>query len=102
MVNTTLVNTTLVRPVNTTKSRSVSSKNKDHILNLIKSVSGQANIIAFPRLFVDITGDPSLAMMLSQLIYWSDRATRADGMFYKDQQGLDRGAGCLRLCRAQV
>jgi hypothetical protein len=78
MVTTTLVTTTL--------PRSVSSRHKDHILSLIKSVSGQANVIAVPRLFVQITGDPCLAMMLSQLLYWSDRATRGDGLVYKSSK----------------
>jgi hypothetical protein len=88
MVNTTLVNTTLVTTtlVTTTLPRSKSSKNKDHILSIIKSFSGQANIVAFPRLFVEITGDLCLAAMLSQLIYWSDRATRKDGFVYKSSK----------------
>jgi len=72
--------------VTTTSPRSVTSKNKDHILSTIKSFSGQANLIAFPRLYVQITGDLGLAAMLSQLIYWSDRAIRKDGFVYKSSK----------------
>ena len=57
--------------------------NRDHILSLVKAISGNANILAVPRLFVDLTGDLTLAAMLSQLIYWSDRAVRYDGLVFK-------------------
>ena len=59
------------------------TNNKDQILSIIKSISGQANILTVPRLFVALTGDTTLAIMLSQLIYWSDRTTRSDGFVYK-------------------
>ena len=67
-------------------SRSATSKNKDHIISIIKSFSGQANIVAFPRLYVQITGDLSQAAMLAQLIYWSDRAVRQDGFVFKSSK----------------
>ena len=59
------------------------TNNKDQILSIIKSISGQANILTVPRMFVALTGDTTLAIMLSQLIYWSDRTTRSDGFVYK-------------------
>jgi len=57
--------------------------NRDHILSLVKAISGNANMLSVPRLFVDLTGDLTLAAMLSQLIYWSDRAVRYDGFVFK-------------------
>ena len=59
------------------------TNNKDQILSIIKSISGQANILTVPRMFVALTGDTTLAIMLPQLIYWSDRTTRSDGFVYK-------------------
>ena len=61
----------------------VQSNTREQILNLIKSFAGQANIIAVPRIFVALTGDTSLALMLSQLLYWSDRSLRPDGFIFK-------------------
>jgi hypothetical protein len=60
--------------------------NRDDIINVIKKFSGQANVIAIPRVFIDITGSMELAAMLNQLIYWSDRAVRKDGMVYKSSK----------------
>ena len=70
------------------------SSNRDHIIAIIKSIAGQTNILAIPRLFVDITGDLTLAAMLSQLIYWSDRTSRADGFVFKSAAdwGIEVGA----------
>lgn len=59
------------------------SYSREQILSLIKSFAGQANIIAVPRIFVALTGDTSLALMLSQLLYWSDRSLRPDGFIFK-------------------
>ena len=53
------------------------------ITALIKSISGQANTLAIPRLFISITGDIKLAILLSQCIYWSDRTKDSQGWFYK-------------------
>lgn len=57
--------------------------NREYMISIIKSIAGQANILTIPRLFLDLTGDATLALMLAQLIYWSDRAKRPDGFVYK-------------------
>lgn len=54
---------------------------KDEIYSLIKSLAGQNNILTIPRLFIDLTGDMVSALLLSQLIYWTDRS--ATGWVYK-------------------
>lgn len=41
--------------------------------------------IAFHAVFVDITGSINAALMLSQAIYWQERAQREDGFWYKTQ-----------------
>ncbi len=57
--------------------------NRDSIYSLIRSMSGQANILTIPRIFVSITKSHRAALLLSQSIYWSDRATAQGGWFYK-------------------
>lgn len=39
--------------------------------------------VAFHRVFVDITGSITSALMLSQIVYWSRRVKGGDGWFYK-------------------
>jgi hypothetical protein len=54
--------------------------------------------IAFRRALVDLTGSVQSALMLSQAIYWQERATQKDGWWYKtieewqEETGLNRRA----------
>lgn len=57
--------------------------NKKQLVQLIKSISGQSNLITVPRIFIDIAGDLNTAVLLSQIVYWSDKSKREDGWFYK-------------------
>lgn len=57
------------------------SKHKDAIA-LIKALTGQANVLTIPRVFVDYTGSLDCALFLSQVIYWSDKGD-SEGWFYK-------------------
>lgn len=59
------------------------SSNREDILCFIYSISGERTVLATPRLFIDLTGSLELAVMLHQLLYWSDRAKRKDGYVYK-------------------
>lgn len=56
---------------------------REDIIGLIVHLTGNANIIAVPRVLVKLTGDWNLAAMLSQLIYWSDKGSRSDGYIFK-------------------
>ena len=53
------------------------------VFSLIKSLVGQANLLTIPRLFIDYTGDLESALLLSQIVYWSDKIERRDGFMYK-------------------
>jgi hypothetical protein len=53
------------------------------ITTLIKSMSGQANILTIPRIYISITGDINSALLLSQAVYWSDKTGNPEGWFYK-------------------
>lgn len=70
--------------------------NQEKVMAFIKSVSGQSNVIVVPHIFLQITGDLMLAAMLSQLIYWSDRSVRPDGLVYKSAQDWFDEVGAKR------
>jgi len=57
--------------------------NQELISYHIEKITGRANLTSQIKVFKDITGNATLAQMLIQLIYWSDRTTRADGFVYK-------------------
>jgi len=58
------------------------TKQKD-IFTLIKQLTGQANVLTIPKAFILYTGSIEAALLLSQIIYWSDRGRRGDGWFWK-------------------
>ena len=52
------------------------------IVELIKRISGQANILTIPRPYIDLTGgDIEAALFLSQCVYWSDKGGNAAGFW---------------------
>jgi len=53
------------------------------IFQLIKDLAGQKNIIAVPRLFIDLMGSVEGGLFLSQALYWSDRTTNQQNWFWK-------------------
>lgn len=55
----------------------------DQVKAMIKQFTGQSNTLVIPRVFIDFTGDHLAALLLSQILYWSDRTTDPDGWFYK-------------------
>jgi hypothetical protein len=72
--------------------------NQDDLTNLIKAISGQANILTIPRVYVAFTKSHRSALFLSQCVYWSDRTSNSEGWFYKsfrqwkDELGLNQHA----------
>ncbi|NPV86310.1 MAG: hypothetical protein HPY45_09920 [Anaerolineae bacterium] len=75
------------------------------IINLIRSITGQANILTIPRVFVDLTGDLKAALFLAQCIYWSSRSS-TPGVFYKTYQEWENELSLSRYeidnCRKRV
>ena len=57
--------------------------NQDLINFHIEKITGHADLTSQFNLFTDLTGHASLTLMLSRLIYWSDRSSRTDGFVYK-------------------
>lgn len=70
--------------------------NQEKVMAFIKAVAGQSNVIVVPHIFLQITGDLMLAAMLAQLVYWSDRSVRPDGLVYKSAQNWKDEVGARR------
>jgi hypothetical protein len=56
------------------------------IFEAIKALTGQANLLTIPRSFISYTGQFETALLLSQLLYWSDKTSRQDKFIYKTYQ----------------
>ena len=65
-------------------------KNNEVAKKLINSLSGQANILTIPRVYLEITGDYQSAILLNQIVFWSDRTKRKDGFFYKSYKDWEQ------------
>lgn len=53
------------------------------IFKLIQSMTGESNIMAVPKIFLEIVGDLETGVFLSQLVYLTDKGSREDGFIYK-------------------
>jgi len=59
---------------------------KNSIYALIAEMAGQHNVLVIHRFFIELTDDLSTALLLSQILYWSDRATMNGHWFAKTYQ----------------
>lgn len=61
---------------------------KTTTLNLNKEIlalfSGQASVVTTPKLYIMLTGNHALAIVLNQCVYWSNKSENKDGWFYKE------------------
>ena len=71
-------------------------KTQKIIFKLIAELTGQENIVAVPREFIKLTGDPATGIFLAQLIYWCDRGSRKDGFIYKSHKEWEEEIGLER------
>jgi len=56
---------------------------KSAINQLVKETAGQGNVITVNRFYVNLTGSLETALLLAQIIYWSDRTRDKAGWFAK-------------------
>lgn len=70
--------------------------NQRAIVQMVKDISGQSNVLAIPRIFIRMAGDIKAALFLSQCVYWSDKTKRDDGYFYKTAQEWEEETGLTR------
>jgi hypothetical protein len=60
------------------------SVTRDHVTELFRRFAGQINTLTIPRPFIDLcNGDHLAALLLSQILYWSDRTDDTNGWFAK-------------------
>ena len=59
---------------------------KNPLLQTLISMTGQDNVITVHRPFVEFTGSLEAAMMLSQLLYWTPKATIRGGWIAKSDK----------------
>lgn len=60
------------------------------VYTIIKHFTGHQNVLTVNVTMIDFVGDLETALLLSQLIYWSDKGTRSDGFIYKtDKEWYD-------------
>lgn len=57
--------------------------NKQNLAAIINSFSGQNNTLVLQVAYIDIAGGINQGLLLSQIVYWSDRTKSSDGFFYK-------------------
>lgn len=64
------------------------------VVALLAQFSGQDNTLTIPRPFITMCGgDVTAALLLNQILYWSDRATLPDGWFYKSYREWEEELG---------
>ncbi len=54
------------------------------VKSLIKQFTGQAQTLTVPKTFVRLTGDHVVALVLNQMLFWSDKTSAEDGWFFKE------------------
>jgi hypothetical protein len=59
--------------------------NRQQMINLIKSLSGQANLLVIPRLFIDLFGSLEAGLFVHQCVFWSDYYADGDGWFARTE-----------------
>lgn len=63
------------------------SPSRDTVTDLFRSFAGQVNTLTIPRPYIDLCGGDHLsALLLSQILYWSDRTEDANGWFAKSYE----------------
>lgn len=75
------------------------SPTRDALDKLITAVSGQNSNLTIPRVYITLTGGIESALLLSQIVYWTDRTTMKDGWFAKS---YDEWKEELTLSKYQV
>ncbi|MBN1856915.1 MAG: hypothetical protein JW846_08180 [Dehalococcoidia bacterium] len=76
---------------------------REEVLDVIRRNEGHEKMLAVPRAFITLTGDTDSALLLSQVLYWTDRATGARGWVYKtrDEWNEELGLNRYRLEKAR-
>lgn len=60
--------------------------NREIVSDIIKSFAGQANVITVPVALIKFCDDWNAAVLLNQLLYWSDKTKNDEGWIYKSAE----------------
>lgn len=52
-------------------------------IQILKQISGQENTLTIPKVYFELTGNLTQALVLNQIVFWCGKTTRKDGYFYK-------------------
>ena len=64
---------------------------QESVRGILKQFYGQANFVVVPRFFISMLGgDFNAAILLNQILYWSDRSQGRSGWFYKTYSDWDK------------
>ncbi|MGE7546078.1 DnaD domain-containing protein [Sporosarcina newyorkensis] len=55
----------------------------EEMRRLLAQMSGHDRVITVPKIYVELTGDLAEAILLNQIVFYSDKSKRTDGFFYK-------------------
>ena len=61
----------------------MSTPKKNLNKEIIALFSGQSSVLTIPKLYVEIAGSHSLALVLNQCVFWSNKSSLSDGWFHK-------------------
>ncbi|MEK4024447.1 DnaD domain-containing protein [Sporosarcina sp. FSL W7-1283] len=53
------------------------------VRHILSQVSGHDRIVTIPKLYIELTGSLPEAILLNQIVFYSDKSSRKDGFFYK-------------------
>lgn len=53
------------------------------VRHILSQVSGHDRIVTIPKLYIELTGSLPEAILLNQIVFYSDKSSRKDGYFYK-------------------
>lgn len=59
------------------------------LFKVIAEMNGEGQSFVIPRLYVELTGGHTEALVFKQLVFWSNKTTRTDGFFYKKSEELE-------------
>lgn len=60
------------------------------LFKVIAEMSGEGQNFVIPRLYVELAGGHTEALVLKQLVFWSNKTKRTDGFFYKKSEELEQ------------
>ena len=61
---------------------------RQEMLDVIFAFTGQQSMLTVPRALLDFTGDLNTALLLSQIVFWSDAATIEGGWIAKNYEDM--------------